>query len=132
MSPARIDLQVVIITLTIIVHFRAPLTGTIDLRVNGNYFGAFQCVIGYVPIMLCSSRCHLKGLSEDKMVKAGEERLERGGYFVCKGSEKVVRLLVGNKRNFPLALIRSASKEKGKMFTEYSGKLIKLVSKMHI
>lgn len=73
--------------------------------------------------MLCSSNCHLKGLSEDNMVQAGEERLERGGYFICKGSEKVVRLLVGNKRNFPLALVRPSSKEKGKMFTEFSGML---------
>lgn len=54
------------------------------------------------------------------MVKAGEERMERGGYFVCKGSEKVIRLLVGNKRNYPIALIRGSSKDKGKMFTEYS------------
>lgn len=70
--------------------------------------------------MLRSSHCHLTGLSEDQLVKAGEERLEQGGYFVCKGSEKVVRMLIGNKRNFPLALIRKASKDKGKMFTEYS------------
>jgi DNA-directed RNA polymerase I subunit RPA2 len=46
--------------------------------------------------------------------------MERGGYFVCKGSEKVIRLLVGNKRNYPIALIRGSSKDKGKMFTEYS------------
>jgi DNA-directed RNA polymerase I subunit RPA2 len=36
------------------------------------------------------------------------------------GSEKVIRLLVGNKRNYPLALVRSSSREKGKMFTEFS------------
>lgn len=100
--------------------FRAPLNASIELRIDGNYFSSFETVIGYVPIMLCSSRCYLKGKSEDQMVQAGEERLERGGYFVCKGSEKVIRLLVGNKRNFPIALVRSSSKEKGKMFTEYS------------
>ncbi|KAI6228988.1 DNA-directed RNA polymerase subunit beta [Aphelenchoides fujianensis] len=74
--------------------YRAPLHATIDVRMNGTFYGSYQT--------------------------AGEELLERGGYFVCNGSEKVIRLLVGNKRNFPIALVRNASREKGKMFTEFS------------
>ncbi|KAI6225647.1 DNA-directed RNA polymerase [Aphelenchoides besseyi] len=100
--------------------YRAPMTTTVDVRLNGAFFGSYSTVIGHVPIMLRSSRCHLENLSEDQLVTAGEERLERGGYFVCNGSEKVIRLLVGNKRNFPIALVRNASREKGKMFTEFS------------
>jgi DNA-directed RNA polymerase I subunit RPA2 len=107
-----------IIWINKLIVFRGALTATVELRVNGNYYSAFQTVLGYIPIMLCSSRCHLRGKSEEEMVKAGEEKLERGGYFVCKGSEKVIRLLVGNKRNFPLALVRHSFREKGKMFTE--------------
>lgn len=96
------------------------MSATIELRVNGNYYSAFTTVLGFVPIMMRSSHCYLAGMDEDQIIKAGEERLERGGYFICKGSEKVIRLLVGNKRNYPLALVRNTSKEKGKMFTEFS------------
>jgi DNA-directed RNA polymerase I subunit RPA2 len=107
--------------------FRSALSATIELRVNGNYHSVFNTVIGYVPIMMCSTLCHLSGLSEEEMIKAGEERLERGGYFICKGSEKVIRLLVGNKRNYPIALVRNSSKEKGKMFTEFRYVCIKFL-----
>lgn len=39
--------------------------------------------------MLMSNRCHLLKMSRDELTKAGEEGIERGGYFICKGSEKV-------------------------------------------
>lgn len=42
-----------------------------------------------VPVMLMSSRCHLKGLSRSQLVARGEEATEKGGYFIVKGSEKV-------------------------------------------
>lgn len=62
-----------------------------------------------------SNRCNLWGMSPDELVRRGEESNEPGGYFVCGGSEKIIRLLIGNKRNFPTALKRRAFKEKGKV-----------------
>lgn len=42
--------------------------------------------------MLMSNRCHLKNMTRAELLKAGEEPIERGGYFICKGSEKVIYL----------------------------------------
>lgn len=39
--------------------------------------------------MLKSNRCHLNGLSREQLIKHGEEGNEKGGYFICKGTEKV-------------------------------------------
>lgn len=39
--------------------------------------------------MLKSNRCHLHLLTPEQLVNRGEESAEKGGYFICKGSEKV-------------------------------------------
>ncbi|KAJ3016627.1 DNA-directed RNA polymerase III core subunit ret1 [Thoreauomyces humboldtii] len=46
--------------------------------------------VGRMPIMLRSSRCHLTGRSPEDMVKAGECPLDPGGYFIIRGTEKVI------------------------------------------
>lgn len=45
-----------------------------------------------VPVMLKSCRCHLQWLSREQLIAHGEEGTEKGGYFICKGSEKVCYL----------------------------------------
>jgi DNA-directed RNA polymerase I subunit RPA2 len=37
------------------------------------------------------------------MVEYNEDALEFGGYFVLNGLEKIIRLLILQKRNYPLA-----------------------------
>lgn len=100
--------------------YRGPLTVELAVKVNGANMGHFATLLGHMPIMLQSKLCHLNGLSEKELVRVGEEGLERGGYFVNKGSEKVIRHLVGNKRNYPLALVRNSFREKGRLFTEFA------------
>lgn len=46
--------------------------------------------IGYLPIMLRSDLCHLKGKTEKQLAGMGECPLDPGGYFVVKGTEKVI------------------------------------------
>ncbi|XP_024402196.1 DNA-directed RNA polymerase III subunit 2 [Physcomitrium patens] len=46
--------------------------------------------IGRMPIMLRSSRCILAGKNEAQLAKVGECPLDPGGYFVVKGTEKVI------------------------------------------
>ncbi|VDM49524.1 unnamed protein product [Toxocara canis] len=98
--------------------YRAPLKASIEIRSNG------------VPVMLMSSRCHLRGLSRSQLVAKGEEGTEKGGYFIVKGSEKVIRLLVANRRNFPIAIVRRSFKEKGKLFTQY-GVMMRCIRENH-
>ncbi|KAI8909987.1 hypothetical protein DFJ77DRAFT_433179 [Powellomyces hirtus] len=46
--------------------------------------------VGRMPIMLRSNRCCLTGKSPEDMVKAGECPLDPGGYFIIRGTEKVI------------------------------------------
>ncbi|KAJ3129787.1 DNA-dependent RNA polymerase II [Nowakowskiella sp. JEL0407] len=46
--------------------------------------------IGAVPIMLRSNYCVLSELSEEEIVAQGECPYDQGGYFIVKGSEKVL------------------------------------------
>lgn len=42
--------------------------------------------------MLKSKLCPLSKMNRQQLMKAGEEANEKGGYFICKGSEKVFSL----------------------------------------
>ncbi|XP_010536382.1 PREDICTED: DNA-directed RNA polymerase III subunit 2 [Tarenaya hassleriana] len=47
-------------------------------------------MIGRMPIMLRSQRCVLYGKDEQELARLGECPLDPGGYFVIKGTEKVL------------------------------------------
>ena len=64
--------------------------------------------------------------SPAELVQNKEEAEELGGYFVVNGIEKIIRLLVVNRRNFPMAIIRPSFKGRGPTFTEF-GTLIRCV-----
>ena len=53
------------------------------------------------------------------MVQRKEEAEELGGYFVVNGIEKLIRLLVVNRRNFPMAIERPSFEGRGPAFTKY-------------
>ncbi|MEM1607142.1 MAG: DNA-directed RNA polymerase subunit B [Candidatus Bathyarchaeia archaeon] len=46
--------------------------------------------IGDIPTMLKSKYCHLYGLSEEELIRQGEDPLDPGGYFIINGSERVI------------------------------------------
>lgn len=46
--------------------------------------------IGSLPIMLRSDLCHLAGKNDLELARMGECPLDPGGYFVVKGTEKVI------------------------------------------
>ncbi|RMF90373.1 MAG: DNA-directed RNA polymerase subunit B'' [Methanobacteriota archaeon] len=47
-------------------------------------------VIGQMPTMLRSTRCNLYGLSDEELVRNGEDPLDPGGYFIVNGSERML------------------------------------------
>ena len=57
---------------------------------GGRIIKARNLCIGSIPIMLRSDLCHLNGKDEAKMARMGECSLDPGGYFVVKGTEKVI------------------------------------------
>ncbi|RLI13080.1 DNA-directed RNA polymerase subunit B [Candidatus Bathyarchaeota archaeon] len=46
--------------------------------------------IGDLPVMLKSKFCLLSGLSEEDLIRHGEDPLDPGGYFIINGSERVI------------------------------------------
>ncbi|KAF7836196.1 DNA-directed RNA polymerase I subunit 2 [Senna tora] len=74
-------------------------------------FGAF-------PIMLQSKLCHLRGADPKKLVSYKEEASEMGGYFILNGLERVVRLLILPKRNYPMSTVRSSFSERGEGYSD--------------
>ncbi|ONM05443.1 DNA-directed RNA polymerase I subunit 2 [Zea mays] len=73
---------------------------------------------GHLPIMLMSKLCHLRGADPHKLVFHGEEATEMGGYFICGGMERLVRILVLQKRNYPMGLVRNSFLKRGAGYTD--------------
>ncbi len=49
-----------------------------------------EAQIGKLPIMVGSNACNLTGLSPEEKVEMGEDPLDRGGYFIINGTERVI------------------------------------------
>ncbi|XP_030355304.1 DNA-directed RNA polymerase I subunit RPA2 isoform X3 [Strigops habroptila] len=81
--------------------------------------GTIKHPLGYIPIMVKSKLCNLYNLSPQELMQHHEEEEEMGGYFIINGLEKVVRMLIMPRRNFPLAMTRHKWKNRGPGFTEY-------------
>ena len=52
--------------------------------------GQGAITIGRMPLMLRSDRCVLKGQGEEALARLGECPLDPGGYFIVRGTEKVI------------------------------------------
>ncbi|KAK9124857.1 hypothetical protein Scep_013703 [Stephania cephalantha] len=73
---------------------------------------------GKLPIMLKSKLCHLRDSDPSQLLHRKEEATEMGGYFIVNGLEKLVRLLIMQKRNHPMSVIRSKFRERQEGFTD--------------
>jgi DNA-directed RNA polymerase subunit B" len=52
-----------------------------------------EAKVGQLPVMIKSNICNLVKLSDEEMVKYGEDPLDPGGYFIINGTERVVMTL---------------------------------------
>ena len=59
--------------------------------------------LGEIPVMVRTINCHLEGLSEEDLIRRHEDMAELGGYFIINGNERIIRMLVQTKRNYPIA-----------------------------
>lgn len=53
------------------------------------------------------------------MIEHNEHPEEWGGYFIIKGLEKILRMLIVTRRNFPIALVRRSWDQRGAFFSQY-------------
>lgn len=74
---------------------------------------------GGLPIMLQSNRCHLNKLSPAELVQCKEESDEVGGYFIVNGIEKLIRMLIVQRRNHPMAIVRPSFANRGASYSQY-------------
>jgi len=67
-----------------------------------------EVFIGELPVMVRSNLCHMKNMPRDQLIKSGEDPDDPGGYFIIKGTERV---LIGLEDLAPNRII--TAKEKG-------------------
>lgn len=74
---------------------------------------------GQFPVMLKSNLCNLKAANDNKkLVALKEEPSEMGGYFILNGLERVMRLLILPKQNYPMSTVRNAFRERREGYTD--------------
>ncbi len=66
-----------------------------------------EVFVGEMPVMVGSNLCHTKGMTKTQLVEFGEDPEDPGGYFIIKGTERV---LIGLEDLAPNRVI--ATKEK--------------------
>ncbi len=118
----------------------------VSWSINGVPKGIIKQSLGNVPIMVKSKLCSLHGLSPKELIEHHEEAevnprtscnmpLSYGflsgkitlnfafrkwvGYFIVNGIEKVIRLLIMPRRNYPIAVSRPKFKSRGQGYTQY-------------
>lgn len=102
------------------ISYAAPCYINVSAHINGAQRESFETQIGNIPIMLKSKHCHLNNLSNEELIKHGEDPNDPGGYFIINGTEKVLvkiedlaanRMLISKNKTGP-------SKYTGKLFSE--------------
>ncbi|KAI9673892.1 MAG: DNA-directed RNA polymerase I subunit RPA2 [Caeruleum heppii] len=101
------------------VTYRSRFVARLEYQVNDGDWIETDRELGQLPILLMSQRCHLEKLSPAQLTDAKEESEELGGYFIVHGIEKIVRMLLVARRNYPMAIIRPSFKKRGKTYTKY-------------
>uniref|UniRef100_A0A7N6BN88 DNA-directed RNA polymerase subunit beta n=1 Tax=Anabas testudineus TaxID=64144 RepID=A0A7N6BN88_ANATE len=99
--------------------YKGKLVADVSWSVNGVPKGIIKQSLGQVPIMVKSKLCNLHGMSPKELVEHHEEAEEMGGYFIVNGIEKVIRMLIMPRRNYPIAMSRPKWKSRGQGYTQY-------------
>ncbi|CAH1759612.1 3579_t:CDS:10 [Entrophospora sp. SA101] len=88
-------------------------------KVNDGPVNIESKYMGMVPIMVKSNRCNLQNLYSKQLIQHHEESEEMGGYFIVNGIEKIIRLLMVQRRNYVMALVRPSFANRGTNYSEY-------------
>ena len=99
--------------------YRGRLRARVEYKVNGGEWHESLRELGQVPIMLRTNRCHLEKCTPAQLVHHKEESEELGGYFIVNGNEKLIRMLIVSRRNYPMAIIRGSFVNRGPAYTKY-------------
>ena len=67
-----------------------------------------------------SMACNLHALNKQELREHGEEAIEFGGYFIVNGIERIIRLLINQRRHYIMGMVRGAYSRRGATFTEFA------------
>lgn len=98
--------------------YKGMATIRLNWSINGQPQQSIDKELGEIPIMLKSNACNLAGLGPKELVERKEHETEWGGTFVMKGHEKLIRMLLMTRKNYPIALKRSTWKDRGQNFSD--------------
>jgi DNA-directed RNA polymerase I subunit RPA2 len=98
--------------------YRAPFLITVQVEIDGKLVDSFEDRVGDLPVMVRSKYCNLHGMGPKELVKHMEDSDEAGGYFIVNGREKVVRLLIAQIRNYPIAMTRKSWRKATLLFSD--------------
>ena len=101
------------------VSYRGKLRARLRYRVNNAEWKETVREVGNLPIMLRSNRCHLEKCTPAQMIQRKEESEELGGYFIINGNEKLIRMLIVPRRNYPMAIDRNSWTNRGSTFSKH-------------
>ncbi|KAL9009679.1 MAG: hypothetical protein Q9173_005315 [Seirophora scorigena] len=99
--------------------YRGKLRIRLEYKVNSEEWQESVREMGQIPIMLRTNRCHLEKCTPAQLVQHKEESEELGGYFIVNGIEKLIRMLIVSRRNFPMAIVRGSFVKRGATYTKY-------------
>ena len=71
-------------------NYAAPLSVRMSLYLDGRLISTEKVEVGIVPVMVRSDLCPLSKMSDDELVRVGEDPLDPGGYFIINGSERAI------------------------------------------
>ncbi|KAE9419637.1 hypothetical protein Angca_005083, partial [Angiostrongylus cantonensis] len=107
------------------ITYAAPINVDVEYIRGNQRVIRRDLTIGRLPIMLRSSKCILKDLAEEELARVQECPYDPGGYFIIKGSEKVIlmqeqlsknRIMIGRNSNRDLQCeVLSSTSEKKSM-----------------
>ena len=98
--------------------YKAPLTADLCWRTGTGPIQRLPRRLGGLPVMVKSRACGLRSLRRAALVSAREESTEFGGYFICNGIERVLRLLIQPRRHALVGLKRGAYSKRGPGFSD--------------
>ncbi|ETN80195.1 DNA-directed RNA polymerase, beta subunit [Necator americanus] len=107
--------------------YAAPINVDVEYTRGNQRVIKRDLTIGRLPIMLRSSKCILKDLAEEELARVQECPYDPGGYFIVKGSEKVIliqeqlsknRIMIGRNSNKDLQceVLSSTAEKKSKTY----------------
>lgn len=102
------------------ITYQAPLYATFCRKIDDEPEEKINISLGDIPVMVRSQFCNLANLSEEELTLRKEDMHEFGGYFIINGNERLIRMLIMNKRNYPVAFTRGSFINRGKFFTPYA------------